>query len=153
MSKQYCPLEHAKSETSIPELETLRRNAYRNDREDVADACTDRIIVLKLIAEGATNQFERDFYSALQAYEKVLTDKNGKVTYAQYTRRKIDNVGVQQTLTDLMKKGDQSYGLGVLRERNALEFAFENVVINHPDRFNEETVKSAHRNLENETSH
>ena len=89
---------------------------------------------------------ERDFYDVLNAYEELLTEKNGRTTKANRTRQKLKNKGVAQCLID-WALGPPTDGFRLLTEKGLSELTAEYLVVKHESRFPPEVVESAKRRL------
>ena len=63
----------------------------------------------------------REFFETLAAYERLLTEKNNGVTYAQYARRKISNKGVYQALIDWTRASSETDGFKALLDAGLAE--------------------------------
>ena len=82
----------------------------------------------------------------LNAYEELLTEKNGRTTKASRTRQKLKNKGVEQCLID-WSVGEATDGFRLLIERGIPELTAEYLVVKHDDRFPEEVVQAARNRL------
>ena len=78
--------------SDIKALRNLMANAKRLERDDVYWLAFKRLCSLEGMAFD--DPLERDFYDVLNAYEELLTEKNGRTTKASRTRQKLKNKGV-----------------------------------------------------------
>lgn len=121
-------------------LRNLMANARRLDREDVYLNAFRRLCELEGL--DLSDPLERDFYQVLNAYEELLTEKNGRTTKASRTRQKLKNKGVMQCLID-WAIGSATGGFQLLVDKGLPELTAEYLVIKYKDRFEEDVVKSA----------
>lgn len=126
-------------------LRNLMVNARRLDREDIHDLAFRQLVSLE--GMDMTDRLERDFYSVLNAYEEILTDKNGRTTKASRTRQKLAKKGVRACLYD-WSVGAATEGFLQLVERGHVELTAEYLVIKYADEFPEEAVKAAQERLD-----
>ena len=89
---------------------------------------------------------ERDFYDVLNAYEELLTEKNGRTTKASRTRQKLKNKGVEQCLID-WALGPPTEGFKLLIEKGLAELTAEYLVVKHKGRFPSEVLEAAKKRL------
>jgi hypothetical protein len=127
--------------TDPKELRNLMANAKRLNRDDIWREAFQRLCVLGGMDQ--TDPLHRDFYATLAAYEELLTQKNGRTTSAAYTRRKLKNKGVVQTLEDWAVASSSTDGFNLLTQMGMLELTGEYLVTKYPDRFSEAAVAAA----------
>ncbi len=125
-------------------LRNLMANARRLDREDIYWLAFRRLCSLE--GMSIDDPLERDFYDVLNAYEELLTEKNGRTTKATRTRQKLKNKGVAQCLID-WALGPPTDGFRLLTERGLSELTAEYLVVKYESRFPPEVVESAKRRL------
>ena len=125
-------------------LRNLMDNAKRLERDDVYWLAFKQLCSL----EGITydDPLERGFYDMLNAYEQLLTEKNGRTTKATRTRQKLKNKGVQQCLVD-WALGPPTDGFKLLVEKGLPELTAEYLVVKYAKRFPEAVVKAARERL------
>lgn len=80
---------------------------------------------------------ERDCLVALAAYEWVLTERNGKRTYARRIRNSIAKHGIKAAIAKAVMRGARSSGLKTLVEQKKVGFSFENVVLKYENEFSD----------------
>lgn len=80
---------------------------------------------------------ERDCLVALAAYEWVLTERNGKRTYARRIRNSIALHGIKAAIAKAVMRGARSSGLKTLVEQQKVGFACENVILKYESQFKE----------------
>jgi hypothetical protein len=89
----------------------------------------------------------RDFYETLCAYEQLLTEKNGKTTWASRTRQKIANKGITQSLIEWTRGKVETNGFNLLIDAGLPEYTGEYLVTKYADRFHEDVVALARTRL------
>ncbi len=125
-------------------LRNLMDNAKRLERDDVYWLAFKQLCSLEGVAYD--DPLERDFYEMLNAYEQLLTEKNGRTTKASRTRQKLKNKGVKQCLID-WALGAPTDGFKLLVEKGLLELTAEYLVVKYAERFPEAVVKAARERL------
>lgn len=130
--------------TDPDKLRTLMDNAERLGRDDVYMDAFRRLSELEGLE--LSDPMDRDFYRVLNAYEQLLTEKNGRTTKANRTRQKLRRKGVEQCLID-RATGAGTGGFDLLVEKGLPELTAENVVIKYADRFDDDVVQAAHTKL------
>ena len=121
-------------------LRNLMDNARRLGREDLYLHAFRRLCELEGL--DLSDPLERDFYQVLNAYEELLTEKNGRTTKANRTRQKLKNKGVTQCLID-WAVGNATGGFELLVGKGLPELTAEYLVIQYEDRFENEVVEAA----------
>lgn len=131
--------------TEPQRLRALMKNAERLGRPDVKANAFHRLCALEGLA--CDDALERDFYTTLNAYEELLTEKNGRTTKAARTRQKLRNKGPQECLAD-WAIGQPTDGFNALVERGMWELTGEHLVVKHHTQFEPHVVAAARRRLE-----
>ncbi|KZK75751.1 hypothetical protein PsAD46_05487 [Pseudovibrio sp. Ad46] len=126
-------------------LRVLLENAKRLNRDDIADACRERLYELEGIDHD--DPIERRLWQAVAAYEETLREKHGRKQKASYTRRKIASKGAIQTLTDWALDNKVTPGFMALVEGGAARFTGEYVVLEFADKFSQAAVDAAREKL------
>lgn len=140
------------NEISDPEkLRRLLANAERLDRHDVARECRRRIF--ELAGVNIQDPVEARLWQAVAAYEELLREKHGRQQRASYTRRKIEQKGAVQTLTDWAIDPKVTPGFETLVNSGLAEFTGEYVVLEHQNRFPADAVTAARKKLETHGVH
>lgn len=125
-------------------LRSLMANARRLGREDVYWNAFRRLSELEGL--DLSDPLERDFYRVLNAYEQLLTEKNGRTMKASRTRQKMMNKGVMQCLID-WAVGNPTEGFRLLVDKGQPELTAEYLVTKYKDRFDDDVVESARARL------
>ncbi len=127
------------------EARNLMDNAQKIGRHDVYQAAFRRIGQLQ--GKDHDDPVVRQFWGAVSAVEEVLRQKHKKVVKANYTRRKVAEVGEIKCLTDWALKKKETVGFLMLVDRGLGDQTGEFIVANHPDRFPPEAVAAATQRL------
>ncbi len=90
----------------------------------------------------------REMWEGIAAYENYLFEKhNGKNVKAAYTRRKIKNKGVLQSLIEWTDMDKETEGFQALVKIGLPELTGEYIVAKYASRFPDIIVEKAHRRL------
>jgi hypothetical protein len=127
--------------TSPSECDVFERNAMERGRPDLATEARRRSIQLRAEAYGASTNAERECIAAIYAYERILTEKNGRTTRASRTWQMIDRHGIIQAVERAVNRPDETAGYTALVEKGLGQFAFEVVVTKYPELFSPEAVR------------
>jgi len=125
-------------------LRNLMGNARRLGREDAYWLAFRRLCALE--GMRLDDPLERDFYDVLNAYEELLTEKNGRTTKANRTRQKLRNKGLKQCLID-WALGPPTDGFKLLIEKGLAELTAEHLVVKYESRFPSPVVAAARARL------
>lgn len=129
-------------------LQVLMRNAKERLRSDPDNQEAERVYwqafsrLCSLEGMHMKDPLEREFYDVLNAYEQLLTEKNGRTTRASHTRQKLANKGVLQCLVD-WASGPPTEGFKLLVERGLEELTAEHLVVKYAERFPDAVVEAA----------
>ena len=125
-------------------LRNLMKNARRLEQEDVYWLAFKQLCTLE--GMNLEDPLERDFYGMLNAYEELLTLKNGRTTKATRTRQKLANKGIKQCLID-WALGQPTEGFKLLNEKGLSDRTAEHLVVQYKDQFPLEAVEAAKKRL------
>lgn len=137
----------------IQRLDTLRkcenfaRNATERDRPDLAAEARQRAVQLRAEEYGAKSTAEKEALQAVYAYEDLLTNKNGRTTRASRTWQMIKRHGIIEAIERAVKRDAVTQGYTMLVEMGLQEYAFEAVILRHPDVFSDEAVQISRARL------
>jgi hypothetical protein len=106
-----------------------------------------RAIELRANEHKTQTQAEREALQAVYAYEKVLTAKHRKKTRASRTWQIINRHGIIPAVERVVGRKADSAGFTALVSMGMEDFAFEAVVMRHPEVFSQETVNCAEARL------
>jgi len=127
--------------------EIFARNAAKRDREDLALEAKQRAVELRAESYGAKSQAEKEALQAVYAYEEVLTKKNGRRTRATRTWQMIKRRGVIESVERAVNRPTETQGYTLLAEMGLQDYAFEAVILRHPEVFSEEAIETSRERL------
>jgi hypothetical protein len=130
------------------ECAVFEKNAIDRDRPDLAIAARRRAVELRALLHGATSKVELDCLEAVFAYERVLSEKNGKKTRASRTWPMIKAHGIIGAVERAVNRKDETAGYAALVEMGLGDYAFEAVILRYPDSFSAEAVKRSRERME-----
>ena len=125
------------------ECETLEKNAIDRNRPDLAIAARKKALELRARKYGANSDVERECLEAVYAYERVLSKRSGKNTKASRTWPMIKKHGILPAVERAVNRPSETSGYRALIEMGLEDYAFESVILRHPDSFSPETVEHA----------
>jgi len=123
------------------------KNAKEKGRDDLALQAKERAIQLKAESYGADTQAEREAIEAVYAYEEVLTLKNNKKTRASRTWPMIKKHGILNAVERAVNREAETQGYNYLLEMGLQNYAFEAVILRHPELFSDESVTISKRRI------
>ena len=129
------------------ECEAFIRNARDRGRDDLAEDAMRRMVELRATAYGATTSVERECLEAVYAYEEVLSARSGKCTYAARTWQMIKRHGILEAVDRVVSRPEDATGDTALIEMGSQQFAFEAVVVQHPEAFSSAAVERSRRRI------
>jgi hypothetical protein len=107
---------------------------------ELAEQARVRAVHLRAAEHGATSRVEQECLEAVYAYEEVLSAQAGKRKRASRTWQMISRWGIVPAVERIVTRRDVSLGFTALEEMGLLEFAFEAVVVRHPEAFSADAV-------------
>lgn len=122
------------------DCETFAKNARERGAPHLAEEARQRAIQLRAEEHGAKTDVERECLEAVYAYEEVLSVQKGKKQRASRTWPMIHEHGVLPAVERIVMKRTESVGYIALAEMGLKEFAFEAVILRHPEFFSSEVV-------------
>ncbi len=123
------------------------KNASRLGHHDLEKAAKKKELQLKAAIYGAKTDAEIEAIAAVYAYEEVLSRKNGKPTRASRTWPMIEKHGIITAVERAVNRPDVTVGYKALEEIGLEEFAFEAVILRHPELFSEEAVMTSRKRM------
>ena len=129
------------------ECETFARNAREHGAPLLADEARQRVVQLRAESHGAKTSVERECLEAVYAYEEVLSAKKGRKVRAGRTWPMIHERGVLPAVEHIVLKRQESVGFTALAEMGLKDFAFEAVILRHPEHFSAEAVARSRERL------
>jgi hypothetical protein len=139
--------ERVKKIDTPEKCDIFARNARERGRDDLAKQARERAVQLRAEAVGAESDVEKEALAAVYAYEEGLSQKNGRRTRASRTWQMIDRHGVLEAVERAVRRDDVTQGYVVLQEMGLGDYAFEAVILRHPDSFSAEAVEVARARL------
>lgn len=118
----------------------FEKNVLDRGRPDLALAARKRAVELRAIQHGAATDVERECLEAIFAYEQVLSEKNGKKTRASRTWPMIERHGVIGAAERAVDRKDDTAGYTALVNMGLQDYAFEAVILRHPQFFSAKAV-------------
>jgi len=119
---------------------------------DLARAARRRAVELRAAAYGATTAVEQEAIAAVYAYERVLSETRGKNIRAQRTWQMIKRHGILRAIEKTVCRRDETTGYTALVQMGMQDFAFEAVVLRHPQAFSAEAMERSTERLRKWTS-
>jgi len=133
--------ERVKKLQSPDKCEIFARNCLERGRPDLAAQARERAVQLRADAHGAESEAAKEALEAVYAYEEVLSQKNGRKTRAGRTWQMIDRHGIIGAVERAVNRSAETQGYKALVEMGLEDYAFEAVVLRHPDLFSKEAVE------------
>ncbi|MBX3648751.1 MAG: hypothetical protein KF766_13880 [Rhodocyclaceae bacterium] len=125
------------------ECAIFEKNVTERGRPDLALAARKRALELRAEKYGAKTQAERECLKAVYAYERVLSEKNGRNTRATRTWQMIQRRGIIDAVERAVNRESETIGYLSLLEMGLEDYAFEAVILRHPDVFSPAAVAHA----------
>jgi len=126
---------------TLEDCERVAKNVLERNRPDQAEGARKRALELRADACGANTQVERDCLEAVYAYEAVLTAKNGRKIRASTIWQMVNRHGVLRAVERAVKRDAETVHYAALRTIGLQDYAFEAVVMRHPELFSRDTVQ------------
>lgn len=137
---------------TVEDCERFARNARERGYSDLAQQAQARSVELKSEKHTAESQVERECLQAVYAYEEAQAKIKGRKFRATRTWQMINRHGVIPAVERTVNRSDETMGYQTLVNMGMGEFAFERVILRHPDSFSQEVViRSCERVGEDET--
>ena len=96
---------------------------------------------------GAKTEAEKECVEAIYALEAVRSEANGRTTKAARTWQAIKRHGIIPTVERVVARPQVSDGFKALEEMGLKRYAFEAVVLRHPELFSPDAVEISRRRL------
>lgn len=128
--------------------EIFATNAAKRGRPDLAQEAKVRAVELRAEEYGAKSQAENEAIQAVYAYEEVLSKKNGKRTRASRTWQMIKRRGIIESVERAVNRKAETQGYTALAEMGLKEFAFEAVILRHPELFSDEAIAISEQRMQ-----
>ncbi|MEG3183086.1 hypothetical protein [Novilysobacter erysipheiresistens] len=129
------------------QCEVFARNAIKLGRSDLAAQAKQRAVELRAGAHGAGSAAERECLAAIYAYEEILRAKHGRRVPARRTWQMIERRGIIPAIEHAVDRPDGTAGFTALQEIGLENYAFEAVVLRHPQLFSESAVERSSQRM------
>ena len=129
------------------ECEVFARNVLERGRPELAQQALRRSVELRAGSYGAKTAAEKECLRAVYAYEEVISARNGRRTRATRTWQMIERHGILGAVERAVNRPIETLGYSSLVEMGMQDFAFEAVVLRHPDLFSPETVQRSRERM------
>jgi hypothetical protein len=139
--------ERIKRIMSPKDCETFARNATERARPDLAIEARQRAVELRAAEYGEASDAERECLRAVYAYEEVLSVRNGKRTRASRTWQMIRKHGIIAATERAVDRSEETAGFSALQEVGLGEYAFEAVILRHPELFSATAVQRSEERM------
>ena len=136
---------------TVKECENFAKNALERGFPDLATEARERGVQIRAQAHGASSVVEKECLEAIYAFEEVKSEENGRRTKASRTWQAIKRYGIIPAVERIVTKREVSPGFKTLAEMGLKEYAFESVVLRHPDSFSIEARSISQERLESGT--
>ena len=130
------------------ECAVFAKNVIDRGRPDLALAARKRAVELRALQHGAKSDLERECLEAVFAYEEVLSSKNNKKTRASRTWPMIERYGIIKAVERAVDRKDETSGYTSLLDMGLEDYAFEAVILRHPDSFSGCAVQRSKERLD-----
>lgn len=129
------------------ECEIFARNAERKGFPELSVQAKRKAVQLRASKYGANSQAELEALQAVYAYEEVLCNKNGKRTRATRTWQMIARHGIIEAVERAVNRPTETQGYRALKDMGLDDFAFEAVILRHPDVFSAAAIEKSKERL------
>ena len=133
---------------TVQECEAFAKNARDLGAPHLAEEARQRSVQLRALSHGATTNVERECLEAVYAYEEVLSAQKGRRQTASRTWPMLRKHGVIPAVERIVLKREVSAGYTALADIGLKEFAFEAVILRHPECFSPEAVSRSRERME-----
>jgi hypothetical protein len=110
-------------------LKSLIINAKNRGAEDIEEAARRRLYKVQSGLQPGTLSF--DVWQSIHALEDALSSEAGATRRLSRTRQKIQRVGEERTVMDLVESTKPSSGYRMLLDRSWPELTFEALALKH----------------------
>ncbi len=139
--------ERVKKIDTPEKCEIFTKNALAKGSLELANQARERAVQLKAEQYGANTQVEKEALEAVYAYEAARSQINGKKTRATRTWQMIAKRGIIESVERAVNRPVETQGYKALAEMGLEDYAFEAVILRHPDAFSAESLAIAKERL------
>ena len=133
------------------ECANYEKNVLKLGLSDLAISARKRALELRARAYGATTDVERECLEAVYAYERVLSERHGRNTRAGRTWPMIKRHGILPAVERAVNRAEETAGYQALLAMGLKDYAFEAVILRHPNSFSPEAVQHAQARINERT--
>jgi hypothetical protein len=133
---------------TVKGCDNFAKNALERGFPELAAEARERGVQLRAEAHGAGTAVERECLESVYAFEEVRSEVNGRRTKASRTWQAIGHHGIIPAIELIVTKHEVSAGFRFLAEMGLQRYAFEAVVLRHPDSFTIEARTISRQRLE-----
>ena len=144
--------ERVKKITTPEKCEIFAKNAIEKGRPDLANEAVQRAVELRAELYGAHSDVEKEALQAIYAYEETLRLKNGRRTSASRTWQMIKRHGIIEAVNRAVCRPVETQGYKALASMGLEDFAFEAVILRHPEAFSSEAVETSKERISHRES-
>jgi len=126
---------------SVDDCESFAVNARERGFPELADQARRRSVQLRAAACEAKTEVERECLQAVFAYEEVLSAGQERRRRASRTWQMIRRLGIVPAVEHVVTKREVSAGFTALARMGLMDYAFEAVILRHPDMFSGKAVE------------
>lgn len=119
---------------------------YKNIPDYLSEELNKKEIELFCESMNEGSPLKYSFWEQVWHYEQFLSEKNKKKTYARYTRRAVEDLGVKTFLENLIRK-PETLGFKSLEEFNSLDISYEQVVLKYAEEFDADIIDEVKERL------
>ena len=139
--------ERIKKLDTTRKCEIFAKNATTHGRPDLALEARQRAVEIRAQEHGAQSTAEEEALKAIYAYEQLLTNKNGRTTRATRTWQMIKRHGIIEGVERAVKRDTVTQGYTMLVEMGLEKYAFEAVILRHPEVFSDDAIRISKERL------
>ncbi len=132
---------------TVADCQQFAKNAAERGFPELVEQCRRRGVQLRAETYGAATPAERECLEAIYAYEEVLSKHKGKQVLASRTWQLIKRHGILAAVERIVTRPEEASGDTILVEMGLEDFAFEAVILRHPQSFSSEAVAGSERRL------
>ena len=133
---------------TVAQCEAFAKNAAERGARDLADQARVTGVQIRAEAHGATSEVELECLRAIYASEEVLSAGKGRRTRATRTWQMIERRGLIPAVERVVTRRQVSAGFTALADMGLKAYAFEAVILRHPESFSSEAVEISRTRLE-----
>lgn len=132
---------------SPEECDTVAQRADGQGKHDMAVAARRKGLELRVKAHGVLTEVESECLQAVYAYETTLAAKNGRRTPASRTWMMIQTHGIIGAVERAVDRPKETAGYRALHAMGLSEYAFEAVILRHPEHFSAKAIARSRERL------